>query len=96
MSIEVFRISNNGVLKMRILVLVPGNPPKRVLVKLHTLKLVREVKSLIEEGRHTDAIEVAMQKGAVERNIKISKMENLGTDLILGSDSAHWDAVREK
>ncbi len=79
---------------MRILIIVPGNPPKRILVELSDQKLIRGIKDLIDRKKHFKAISVALKSGRIEKEIKNDDFENLGTDLILREDSVHWDITR--
>ena len=81
---------------MRILVIVPENPPKRILVRLHTHKLVGEVKELIKRGKHIKAIEVAIRKGRLKRKVGVNEVENLNIDLILRDNGAHWDVKENR
>jgi hypothetical protein len=76
---------------MRILVILPDNPPKRILVELKEQQHIMDLKDLINRKEHSRAIEITLQKGSIEREIKAGEFENLDTDLVLKKDSAHWD-----
>ena len=79
---------------MRILVILPENPPKKILIELSDRQHIRNVKDLIERKKHSKAINIALRNGRFEKEIKPDEFENLGTDLILREDSAHWDTTR--
>lgn len=81
---------------MRILIILPENPPKKILVELSERKLIQGIKDLIGRKKHFKAISIALKKGRLEKEIKTDEFENLGTDLILREDGAHWDAMRER
>ena len=81
---------------MRILVILPENPPKRILIDLTEQKLIRNIKDLIDRKKHLQAIGLAIQKGRLKKEVGIDEFENLGTDLILRDNSAHWDTKREE
>ena len=79
---------------MRILVILPENPPKKILIELSDWQHIRNVKDLINRKKHSQAINIALQKGNLEREVGADEFENLGTDLILREDRAHWDTTR--
>ena len=81
---------------MRILVILPDNPPKKVLIELSDRQQINRIKDLVNRKRHSRAIEIALQKGKLEREVGSDEFENLSTDLVLRADSAHWDKVGEK
>ena len=76
--------------------MLSGALRKKILVKLHTQELIKDVKGLIERRKHSEAINIAIQKGKFERDVGTDEFENLGTDLILRENSAHWDTTRER
>ena len=81
---------------MRILIILPDNPLKKILVELSERQHIRSVKDLINRKKHSQAINIALQKGKLEREVGTDEFENLSTDLILRNNSAHWDNKREK
>ncbi len=81
---------------MRILVILPENPPRKILVELTERKLIRDIKDLIDHKKHLQAIGLAIQKGRLKKEVGIDEFENLGTDLILRDNSAHWDTKGEE
>ena len=81
---------------MRILVILPDNPPKKVLIELSDRQQINRIKNLVNRKKHSMAVEIALQKGRLEREVGADEFENLSTDLVLRVDSAHWDRVGEK
>ena len=80
---------------MRILIILPDNPLKKILVELSERQHIRKVKDLINRKKNSEAIDF-IQNGRLGRELGTDEFENLGTDLILSNDSAHWDNKREK
>ena len=81
---------------MRILVILPDNPPKKVLIELSDRQHISRIKDLVNRKKHSRAVEIALQKGRLEREVAADEFENLSTDLVLRVDSAHWDRVGDK
>ena len=81
---------------MRILVILPDDPPKKVLIELSDQQHINSIKDLVNRKRHSRAIKIALKKGKFEREVGANEFENLSTDLVLSADSAHWDRVGEK
>ncbi len=76
---------------MRILLILPDNPPKKILVELSDRQHIRNVKDLINRKKHSEAMEIALQKGRLGREVGTEEFGSLKTDLILEKDSAYWD-----
>ena len=81
---------------MRILVILPDDPPKKVLVELSDRQHIRNVKDLIKRKVYSEAIEIVLQKGNPGKEIRADEVEKLRADLILQEDSAYWDFKRLK
>lgn len=81
---------------MRILIVLSGAGGKKILVKLDRQEIIKDVKDLIEQRKHSKAIDIALQKGRLEREIRTDAFENSGTDLILREGSAHWDVTGKR
>lgn len=81
---------------MRILVILPDNPERRILVELEGRQHIKNIKDLIKLKVYPEAIDVALQKGKLEREFRADESENLKTDLILHKDSAYWHVKGEE
>jgi len=76
---------------MRLLILLTSSPTESILVKLHTEKLIKEVKELINKRRLSRAISTALTKGDFERTVGRHDLGNIDADLILTEDRVMWD-----
>ncbi|MDO8525446.1 MAG: hypothetical protein Q7S07_03055 [Candidatus Omnitrophota bacterium] len=79
---------------MRILIIVAKNPVRKFLVELHTKELIREIKKLIGNRKHAQAIASALSKGRFEREIARHEVPQISADLILTENSAGWDLIK--
>ena len=79
---------------MRVLVTIKRSPAQRYLVHLITQKLIHEVRSLINNKKHSQAIVTIMSKGVLERKISIGEVPIVKADLVLTEHNAHWDLVK--
>jgi len=78
---------------MKVLLILKNNPSQGYLVKLHTDKLIDEVKKLIGRRQHSRAIMTALAGGMFEKEVFEHEMPSLEADLILSRTSAHWDLM---
>jgi len=76
---------------MNVLIVITKEPAQKLLVNLHTDKLKKEVRSLVSDRKHTQAIVTALTKGRFEREVAQEDLRNLQADLILSEYSASWD-----
>lgn len=76
---------------MKVLIVIAKKPKHRFLVTLHSDWLVREVKDLIKNNRHSQAMVSALFKGRFEREVKGNELPGLEADLILSEKTASWD-----
>jgi len=76
---------------MNVLIVISKGPSQKLLVNLHTEKLKKEIKGLVKDCRHTQAIVTALSKGRFEREVAQEDLKNLQADLILSEYSASWD-----
>jgi len=76
---------------MNVLIVIAKEPPQKLLVNLHTEKLKKEVRGLINDRKHTQAIVAALTKGRFEKEIAHEDLKDLQADLILSEYSASWD-----
>ena len=76
---------------MDVLIVISKEPAQKFLVNLHTEKLKKEVKCLVNDRKHTQAIVTALTKGRFEREVDNKDLQNLRADLILSEYSASWD-----
>ena len=76
---------------MNVLIVISKEPAQKLLVKLHTEKLKKEVRGLINDRKHTQAIVTALTKGRFEREVVHEDLKDLQADLILSEYGASWD-----
>ena len=76
---------------MNVLIVISKEPTQKLLVNLHTERLKEEVKSLIDDRKHTQAIVTALTKGRFECEVSDEDLKDLQADLILSEYSASWD-----
>lgn len=79
---------------MNVLVVIPKGQSQRLLVRLHTEELKKEVRGLISARKHTQAMVTALTKGRVEREVAHDEVKEVRADLILSEYSASWDLVK--
>lgn len=79
---------------MRVLITVNRTPPQRYLVNLLTKSLVEEVKSLINNKKHSEALAVAFSKGALVRQVFEHEVSEVDADLLLCDRNARWDLTK--
>ncbi len=79
---------------MKVLILLSSNPGDGFLIKLHTEKLIREVKSSIAKRDNSKAMVAALTKGRIEREVEHSQAHEVDADLILTKDRACWDLTK--
>lgn len=75
---------------MKIVILGKDGGTSKILVRLHSQALKREVMELINKRRHARAVEAAINKG---KRIKEQKPVSRA-DLVLTKSRASWDLVR--
>lgn len=76
---------------MKVLVSLKENPPQRYLIHLFTERLIREVRDLIQEKKHSQAVAIVFNKGAFDRKVRDDEMHAVEADLILSETNASWD-----
>jgi len=76
---------------MDVLIVIQKGSTQKLLVNLHTEKLKQEIKDLISDRKHTQAIVTALTKGRFEREVAHEDLKDLRADLILSEYSASWD-----
>lgn len=76
---------------MNVLIVIAKEPAQKLLVNLHTERLKKEVRNLIDDRKHTQAIVTALTKGRFEREVAHEDLKGLQADLILSEYSASWD-----
>jgi len=76
---------------MNVLIVISKEPSQKLLVNLHTEKLQKEVRSLVNGRKHTQAIVTSLTKGRFEREIYSEDLKDLSVDLILSEYNASWD-----
>lgn len=81
---------------MRVLITVQHAPPQRYLVNLLTKSLIEEVKNLINNKKHSEALTVAFTKGVFVREIFEHEVGRIGADLLLCEKNARWDLMKSR
>ena len=76
---------------MRVLITVNRGLPQRYLVSLFTRSLIEEIRSLINDRKHYEAMATAFRKGKFERQVFGDDFHEITADLILSEDNASWD-----
>jgi len=66
---------------MKILVVVKRTPPKRLLIELHSDKIVSEVAILVAKKRYSEAIRQVLTKGRFEK--EVTDDEKVRADIVL-------------
>ena len=80
---------------MRAMVIVnTSSSAQRYLVRLFTDALVNEVRNLINEKRHADAVRTVFTSGIFEREILDEEVPRLEADLVLSENNAYWDVAK--
>jgi len=80
---------------MRVLLSTRKSPPQRYLVHLFTKDLIREVRRLVYQKKHSRALAVAFKKGLLEREVGEEELNSVEADLILSRDNARWDLMKK-
>lgn len=76
---------------MRVLITVNRGLPQRYLVSLFTRSLIEEIRSLINDRKHYEAMATAFRKGKFERQVREDELHEITADLILSENNASWD-----
>lgn len=76
---------------MRVLISLKKGPPQRYLVHLITKSLIKEVRELINDQKHSKAVTTIFTKGVFQREIFGDEVHAVKADLILSEDNARWD-----
>lgn len=79
---------------MRVLILARHTPPQRYLVHLATEKLVKEVRDLVNDNKHSMAVTAAFTKGIFEREVSEEDAHRIDAALILSESNARWDLTK--
>ena len=79
---------------MKVLIVVRRSPPQRYLVHLHTEKIKREVRDLVNGNRHSEAVTTAFTNGIFERLVHEDELHYLDADLVLSESNVSWDLTR--
>jgi len=90
----IYLIYQKGVVKMRILIMLPSNSKQALIVRLHTDELVKEVKRLIGKRKHTQAMVKAIVSGKFEKEVGEDELPGIDADLILSENTACWDLTK--
>ena len=76
---------------MKVLITIKRSPAQRYLVNLLTSALVDEVRELIRNQKHSEAMIAAFTKGSFERSISDAELSSVKADLIISEHNARWD-----
>ena len=89
---DIFKVGyKKVVIAMKTLIIIGQAPKMRLLVDLHTKELIREVKSLIERKRHSEAIIKVLSKGRFQKEVQYDDLNGVKADLILSKKAVSWD-----
>ena len=76
---------------VRVLITVRRSPAQKYLVNLYTKALIREVRDLINQRKHSQAITTIFAKGIFERKVREEELRTIKADLMLSETTANWD-----
>lgn len=79
------------VILVKVLVLLSGNPGDGFLVKLHTEKLIQEIKGLIGKRSNSRAMATALAKGQIEREVECRDSNAIDAELVLTMNRVCWN-----
>lgn len=79
---------------MRVLITVQRDPPQRYLVNLLSKSLIEEVRNLVNDKKHSEALAVAFTKGDIVREVHEHEISGLDADLLLCDQNARWDLMK--
>ena len=78
---------------MKIIIITRHSPEKRTLVDLSNRKLIDEVKMLINNGMRKEAVEKALEKGNVIKELSEDDFGLVKANFILTENSVHYDLM---
>ena len=81
---------------MRVLITLQQSPPHTYLAHLLTKELIKEVRKLLTDKKHSKAIAAIIAKGRFEREISERDLLDVEADLILSEKNARWDLTLSK
>ncbi|MDD3906242.1 MAG: hypothetical protein PHS46_06940 [Candidatus Omnitrophica bacterium] len=81
---------------MRIILVIAGTSGKNILVKLYSQDDIRNVRELLWQRKHPEAMAIALKKGRFEKEVEDHELGDLGAELILRKDRAYWDITGRK
>lgn len=76
---------------MRVLISLKKGPPQKYLIRLVTKYLIKEVRELINDQKHSEAVTTIFTKGVLQREIFKEDAHSVEADLILSEDNARRD-----
>ena len=79
---------------MKVLIIARHTPPQRYLVHLTTEKLIKEIRDLINDNKHSLAVTAAFTKGIFEREVSEADAHRIDAALILSDSNARWDLTK--
>ena len=79
---------------MKVLIIARHTPPQRYLVHLATERLIKEIRDLVNDNKHSCAVTAAFTKGIFEREISEEDVHRIDADLILSESNARWDLTK--
>lgn len=78
---------------MRILIKMMWSPKKRYLVSLPNEELIDDVQGLIYKGKHCMAIDAALSRGNLIKEVDEQEAMHVNVSLILTEKNAHYDLM---
>lgn len=79
---------------MKVLIIAKRTPPQRYLVHLATERLIKEIRDLINDNKHSVAVTAAFTKGIFEREVSEQDAHRIDAALILSESNARWDLTK--
>lgn len=79
---------------MRVLIVIRRSPAQRLLVELHTDKLVKEVSRLVARRQNSQAIVTALAKGRFEKEVFEGDLHEIKADVIITEENVCWDLTK--
>ena len=79
---------------MKVLVTVRKYPAQTYLMQLLTKPLIKEVKNLINNKKHSEAVFMVLTRGKLHKEVLKDDIYSVDADLLLCEDNARWDITR--
>ena len=84
-------VPKEGENKMRVLITITKSPTHKYLVHLFAKALIRQVRDLVNNKKHSQAVALAFANVRLEREVLDKGLPTIEADLILSEHNARWD-----